>query len=86
MAGTDKDTMYFFFTPGSLPPSALSARESEMDGPFVVRYCGKHHELVNALVDHLSEFIQTAEVGQNIRHESDIGCDSKEITGGKRRK
>jgi hypothetical protein len=77
MAGTDKDAMNVFFTPGSLPPSALSARESEMDCPFVVRYCGKHHELVNALVDYLGEFIQTAEIGQNLRHE---GCDSNETT------
>ena len=51
-----------------------------MDVPFVVRYCGKHHELVNALVDDLREFIQTAEISQNLRHELDIGCGSKKIT------
>lgn len=86
VADTDKDAMNVFFTPGSLPPSTLSARESEMDVPFVVRYCRKHHELVNTLVDHLGEFIQTAEIGQNIRHELYMRCDSKEITGGKRYK
>ena len=48
-----------------------------MDVPFVVRYCREHHELVNALIDHLREFIQTAEIGQNIRHELDMGCESK---------
>jgi len=50
-----------------------------MDVPFVVRYCGEHHELVNALIDHLGEFIQTAEIGQNIRHELDMGCNFKKV-------
>ena len=66
---TDKDAMDVFFTPGSIPPSTLSARKSEVNVPFVVRYCGKHHELVNALINHLCELIQAAEVGQNVRHD-----------------
>lgn len=39
-----------------------------MHSPFIVRYRGKHHKFIEALVDYLGELIKANKVGQCTRH------------------